>query len=279
MTEPNDVESLFRERDDIGDGTSLWLRPLRLFFSLGKPPGEFTVLAFRLPTGSFPFAVLTRTKRARIVFWPILPKNATHAIHDSGTIPNFDHITLEFPSERIHATAFTPKGKRRHFDATCIRDQRAWRLCEYRGSGLARFLTMIVKLRVVREQEVIVQRRVAMPNTDADRRTKAFIEFANKMRVIHVNLPPHDSSCDYVYCTMFYDRDPTALQPVLTQEMFQPIDADSHIDDWPDGNTFGIQPTLISVDSETRFLVATSCPPGIAKSDVVIGFPSPMFTK
>ena len=80
MTTPDhneDIARLFRENDDIGAQSSLWVRPIRQLLDSGKPIGQLTVLAFRGEgTGAYPFGVLTHTDKQRVVFWPVLPRNA-----------------------------------------------------------------------------------------------------------------------------------------------------------------------------------------------------------
>jgi hypothetical protein len=63
-----DVARLFREHDDLGTGSSLWLRPLRQLFAEGKPVGPVIVLTFPVGSRRFPFGVVSSTSNNRLIF-------------------------------------------------------------------------------------------------------------------------------------------------------------------------------------------------------------------
>jgi hypothetical protein len=267
----DDLARLFREHDDLGADSSLWLRPLRLLLDRGKPPGEMTVLAFRLPdTGSLPFGVLTHTKRNRVVFWPVLPKDA-QAVAEDGSLNVIDHLTLELPSQKTHLTAFNADGRRVHRAAADFGHNEPWRLHRFEGTGLAFWFSMLARCCVLRDQDDIVQRRVAAPLSDVERRQKEVARYASFLKIVDVPLPPIESEPTYVFCVVYYVVD-ASVELKLSSEMFLLTDVDSQITGWPDGTEFLIKPFRLSF-RQVEFVIATACPPGQLRGDVILGLP------
>ena len=91
--EADDAARLFREHDDIGPDSSLWLRAIGQLTRHGKPLGQAVALAFKAhDLDPLPFGIVTATENNRLVFWPALPNGAEMPC---GDIDAVDHITLD----------------------------------------------------------------------------------------------------------------------------------------------------------------------------------------
>jgi hypothetical protein len=261
----DDVARLFRESDDVGPDSSLWLRPLRQLFEQGKPVGQVIALTVSLPEplGSV-FGMLTSTENQRLIFWPVLPPEAT-VICDGEAVHVLDHITLELPSEKTHATAYDAQGRSVH-------QSRSTRLRRPPDSSLALWFNLLVRVDVLRRQAVAVQRRVPMPTSDRERREQEFRRYAERFAFAHVELPPHESACDYIYFGVCLAPDAASAGQLSPSVL--PADArmDSLIEGWPEGNVFPISGSSLTFDRWT-VCIATACPPGRLSSDLVVGFP------
>jgi len=271
-TTDHDAARIFRENDDLGAASSLWLRPLRFFLDRGSPPPPMTVLLFRSQhSPPSPFGVLTRTKKNRIVFWPVLPKDAKMVAEEANS-DVIDHVTLELPSERMHVTAFNAAGKRVHSTARDLGHKVAWRLHRFEGTGLAVWFTLAVRWQVLQDQDTVVQRCLHAPTAnEAERRKSEFAKYAAQMTMVDVPLPPTECAHGFVYCVVYLVTDPaTEIRP--SSDIFLIGDVHSQIDGWPDGNVSGIQATRLRHE-QIELVIATACPPGHLRRDVVMGFP------
>jgi hypothetical protein len=85
-----------------------------------------------------------------------------------------DHITLELPGERIHVTAYDNKGRPVHV-------ARAWKTHHLQDHGLALWFLLLIRISVLHQQDVAVQRRVQMPITDRKRRIDEFTGYAQRL--------------------------------------------------------------------------------------------------
>lgn len=270
-TDSNDIERLFRENEDLGVDSSLWLRAARQLMCDGKPLGQLTVLAFKSADGkSLPFGALAHTNRDRIIFWPVLPRNA-EMVARKGTLDVLDHLTLELPSGKMHATAYGVTGEPVHCSAADLGHPQAWRLHRLEGHDLALWFTLLVRWDVLKEQDFAVQRRVKMPRGDEQRRTQEFVRFAGQIKVMDVPLPETVLEPNYVYCLAYFVPDACAevtLPPgaILTSGLGAHIDgcrADAIVD---------VRPLKLRYE-HTQFVFAAACPPGTLTDDVFVGLP------
>jgi hypothetical protein len=268
----DDVARLFRENDDLGADSSLWFRPLRVFLDRGTPPPPMTVLAFRSQHSTLlPFGVLTCTKRNRIVFWPVLAKNAD-MVAEQGKTGVIDHVTLELPSEKMHVTALDAAGKRLHFTARDGGHKQAWRLHRFEGTGLAFWFTLAVRWQTLQDQETAVQRRILAPTpAEVERRKQVFTNYPRRLTFVDVPLPPTESVPDYVYCVVYLLTDPAA-EPKYSSDVFPFGDVGTWIDGWPCRGEYPIKTSKLHHE-QTEFVVATACPPGHLRQEVLMGFP------
>lgn len=122
-----------RRMTSIPDEHSLWVRPMRQLLDDGKPVGQITMLSLSpVADGALPFCAVAYTSKNRLVAWPILPSNP-------GTVSfPLDHITLEFPSGKMHVTGFDPDGKRHAVS-------QSWRLQEFPKNDLAFWFRLVVR--------------------------------------------------------------------------------------------------------------------------------------
>jgi hypothetical protein len=268
----SDIARLFIENDDLGAQSSLWFRPLRHLLEQGKPAGAMTFLAFRGPhMNAYLFGAITHTQRNRIVFWPVLPKNAD-MVAAEGKVGVIDHITLELSNEKTHVTAYNAAGEPSRCGATDLGHPQAWRLQRFEGGGLAVWFTLLVNWSTLVDQETAVQRCTNAPNpAEAERRKRAFADYAAQLTIVDVPLPKCVTTPEYVYCVIYLVADPKR-EIKLTPGMFIQRGVDSQVDGWPDGAEFTIQATKLCCE-RTQFVIATACPPGITRRDVVLGFP------
>lgn len=265
LNKDDDVARMFRENDDIGSDSSLWLRPLRQLFKEGKPIGQVIALTVS-PNGNMklPFGMLTQTEKNRLIFWPILPKNA-NIIYSGICVDLFDHITLEFPSKKIHVTAYDTKGLPIHV-------ANSWRAVQFVECELALWFTLLVRVSILREQDLAVQRRVLIPSTDNKRRTDEFISYTRNLDIQNISLPPKQSESEYIYLRLYLA--PNSITAHQFSSSILPVDSglDSEIEGWNEGNVFQIAVTPLMIGQRT-ICVATACPPGKLRTDVSIGLP------
>jgi hypothetical protein len=261
----DEVARLFRENPDLGPDSSLWLRPLRQFIQEGKPVGPVVAFSIALPEprGSV-FGVLSVTRRQRLVFWPVLPAAAS-MVFSGEVVKALDHITLELPSGRVHATAYDTAGQRVH-------GSRGWKLRPLAGCNSALWFNLMVRVDVLGQQATAVQRSVTTPSSDAARREREFREYASRFAFSQIELPPHQSNPDYVYfgvCLTAEGGTPDAL----SQSMLPTGPGiDDLIEGWPDGDIFPIAGSHVPLGAHA-LCIAAACPPGRLLSDVAFGFP------
>ncbi len=260
----DDVARLFRENDDIGPDSSLWLRPIRQLIRKGKPLGQMHVLSVSIEDGSFPFGVLTYTDANRLVFWPTLPVG-TNMVCEGQITDIFDDITLEFPSEKTHITAYDFAGK-------AIRDRRSWIIGHSADSPLGLWFTILVRLAVLRQQDLAVQRKVPVPISDKDRRTNEMLRYVQHLKFVDIPAPTCPTP-DYLYCSIYLAPD-SITSGQIPPSLLLPADSspDALIDGFPDKSECQIAVRRLAVD-EKVIHVAAACPPGVLRGQVIVGFP------
>lgn len=265
------TSQLFRDNDDLGPDSSLFLRCARMFIRDGKPLGQITVLALPLPEhGSLPFGALTLTKKNRIVFWPVLPREA-EMVARKGQMTYLDHLTLEFPSEKIHATAYDARGKSLHYGASDLGHSQSWRLQPFDGTGLAFWFSLLVRWSVLRNQDFAAQRPVPAPPTDAERRKEEIARFAQQMKVMDVPLQMSRSAGDYVYCVAYVVTD-TSRNIQLSPHVYPIESIASQVSGYVATRDSQVHALKLKY-AERQFVFTAECPPGQLLEDVNIAFP------
>lgn len=213
---------------------------------------------------ALPFGILTQTKKNRMVFWPVWPPGA-NMICAGERMEVFDHITLEFPSERIHMTAYDAAGRPLHV-------ARAWGTHRLADANLAIWFILLVRVSTLRQQDTAVQRRAQTPGTDRERRTQEFVQYSQGLRFADVALPRCNGECDYIYAGVYLA--PNSITPGRIPPLTLPESASmaSQIDGWPDDPVFQVAVSRVIVGERT-ICIAAGCPPGRLRSDVSVGFP------
>lgn len=261
----DEVARLFREHDDIGLDSSLWLRPLRQLFKDGKPIGQVLALTVSpMEQLKVPFGMLTQTDKNRLIFWPVLPSGANMVCGgETGVV--CDHITLEFPSEKIHMTAYDANGQAIHVT-------REWKTHHFTDCDLSLWFTLLVRVSILRQQDMAVQRRVQAPKTDKERRTREFVCYTQNLSFSNISLPPHEEKYDYIYFCVYLAADSIRADQLPPSILPADSSMDSQIQGWDEGNMFQIAVSRLTFGERT-ICVATACPPGRLRSDVAVGFP------
>jgi len=255
---------LLSDHDSIGPDSSIWVRPLRQLFKNGKPVGKVAGLRVFLNKHELcPLGMLTHTGKNRLVFWPVWPSGVNMVCGDE-IVDIFDHITLEFPSEKTHVTAYDSNSKPIHFT-------RGWRTQHYLGSELRLWFTLLARASILRQHGMEMQRRVKVPKSDKDRRTDAFARFVQNLSFVNITLPPHDADFDYIYCGLFLAPDSITSDQLPDPGLSGDVTLTSQLDGWEKGE-FEVLTTRFSFAQQT-FCIATSCPSGKLQPDVAIGFP------
>ena len=260
--QPDDVARLFREHDNIGPDSSFWLRPLRQLLHQGKPLGPALLLVLKPADGNvLPFGILTLTQKSRIVFWPALPPDADMVC--AGTqISVLDHITLEFPGEKTHITAY-------HADGTPVHNARSWRLHHFCDNGVALWFNLLAKYDLLANQPCAVQRKVRTPSTDKQRREGELERFVQNLSVANITIPPLGG--DY-FCIGIYVATRDVTEQDLTASIFQiGCNIDTLVTGWTDGEYVLARSKARLQD--TTFVAMVASPPGTLNTDVAIGFP------
>jgi hypothetical protein len=248
-----------------GDSSSsIWMRPLRRLFKEGIPPTQTVIATVEDSTGTLPFGVFAFTAGSRLIFWPVLPKKFV-VLDEKGVQRDLDHVTLEFPNQRIHTTWFSENGKRKHHSA-------GWKLQPSAEPGLALWMKFLVRWSVLADQEHVVEQLVKMPTSDAKRRTSEFVQYANSIRLQPLKLLPKTPVGDYVFVVIGVVIDPSKPHQMSSDMLFCGGNIDDAVDGWPDGSAFGYQPVKIRVGEKDVVLAALS-PPGTLKKDLLMGFP------
>lgn len=259
--EVDDVARLFREHDNVGPDSSIWLRAIGQLIRHGKPLGQAVALVFKAPDlGLLPFGIVTATENNRLVFWPVLPSGVDMPC---GDIEAVDHITLEVPSGRSHVTGY--KNNRESIHHT-----QAWKLHHFPGTGLDSWFIFLVKLSVLREQSQAVQRKVAMPTTDKERRVEEVSRFIQRLKIAHVALPDGSAAGDYIAAAVYLVTG-TFDEQTFSGSVFPADVMAPEVNGWPNG-PFELGRAKVAVGT-TTIAVAAARPPGTLKEAISLGFP------
>lgn len=247
-----------KSETSIPDEYSLWVRPMRQLLDDGKPVGQITMLTLsRATDGALPFCAVAYTSRNRLIAWPIMPPNPEFV-----TFP-LDHITLEFPSGKMHATGFNANGKREAVS-------QSWCLQEFQENHLAFWFRLVVRNTLIESQELEVERLMKSPTSDIERRKQEFARYGQSLRIVDVPLPSSEPEGDYILCSFFL-ADPDD-EPKITSDIFLCGGVDEQIEGWAEGTTFEVTGKRLPVGPK-HLAIATACPPGQFKQDVAVAFP------
>lgn len=265
MPHDNDNSAhLFYENDSIGPDPSLLLRPLRQLLTEGKPAGPVAVLTVpQTNQQNALLGVLGQTGKNRLVFWPPFP-SGVNMVCAGEAVGVVHHVTLEYPSEKIHVTAYDVQGRPIH-------RRRRWKTRHFPDSPVALWFWLLVRVSVLSEQDAAVQQRVKVPKTDKKRREEEFTRYMGRLSLLNVSLPPREADQDYIWCGFYLAPDLIAAEHLLPS-MF-PTDAllASQIEGCSAGKPSQIGGRQFRIGGRTVG-IATACPPGKLRSAVAIGF-------
>lgn len=171
-TRDDDIGRQFRENDSVGDSSSFWYRATRQFYESQSPVGAMRMLT----TGpsnddQLPLGLFTYTNKNRLIYWPALAKGRQAVETDGTRLEVFDHITLEFPSEKMHLTYINECGETQRLS-------REARACRLDGSDLAICFEVLVKIDVLNDQDMGIQRKVNIEPTHRPRMFEWLTSFA-----------------------------------------------------------------------------------------------------
>lgn len=269
-----EVEKLFRENDNLGSDSSVFLRPMRHLLVRGAPPGEMVPIYVEMPDGSgWPIGVLTCTKKNRIVFWPVLPQNAaTIAAERKSSV--IDHITLEMPSQVSHLTVYKSDGTIKRTGASDVGHQQSWRLHRFGRNSLALWFQMLVSRATLIEQDLLVQRLTNAPTSkESQRRIDEFVKYAEHLNrnAIRIRLLPADDPIDHLFVIVGMGVDEN-VSPDFSSEIASECATFHQVPSCPTGAVIAFQPTRLRFGDQ-EFIVAVASPPGHFEGDVSVGLP------
>jgi hypothetical protein len=259
-----EILRLLREQDSLGAESSLWLRVFRQLTESGKPIGQ--ILVFTIPIGNekkLPVGMLTLTDNNRLVFWPVLPRG-TCVVINKPRVMLPDHITVEFPSEKVHVTSYDADGRPIHVSE-------AWRSSPHEEQDFRLLFTFLVRLSIVVDQDIIVSRKVTMPINDKNRRTAEISRCIAKVLMINLPLPGKASENHYAGFFLYRASYETTAQ-TLPSTLFPSPNSDEMIKDWPHDADFPIVVSQFQLGNQ-RFCLAGGFPPGHLKDELCFGFP------
>lgn len=248
----------------IGSPTSFFARSLRSLTANGSPLSPPVMLFFKSTDELLlPFGMMTETKNNRLCFWPPLPTDiATH--QPDGTPNTPDHFTLEHANEQTHVTAYYPDGNPYRFP-------KKGKLKPHPDSGLSEWVSLMVRWKLVEEQDHQVEVTASSHPDDKNRREDEFKKAAEVTTVGFVKLPDGKREGDYVFCT-FYIQTGSTFDLAKVTPTFLYGRTSNMIDGFPDGTKFVIQPSILKVGSTTLVVLAAT-PQGTAKMQCGFGFP------
>jgi hypothetical protein len=261
-----EVDRLMRDSDSLGADTSLFLRAIRQLTDFGKPIGRIfiplipTVLELKMPIG-----MLTYTDKNRLVFWPVLPRgNCGITNVPDAQVP--DHVTVEFPSEKLHVTSYGPDGRKLPVP------KNAWRSAPSEMPEIRLLFAYYIRLSIIREQDVLVTRRYATPPTDEERRKLEFARGANNFVPYDMSEQIDPAGADFVFFAI-YKSSPGLTADNLPNALMPKPSISDFVENWPDNEHFPLFVGQLTLNDLNLMLVA-GFPPGRLRSDIFFGFPS-----
>jgi len=259
-----EILRLLREQDSLGAESSLWLRAFRQLTKDGKPIGQ--MLLFTIPIGAekkMPVGLLTLTEKNRLIFWPVMPRGNCGVINK----PRFvlpDHITVEFPSEKLHLTSYRADGRAVH-----VRE--SWRSAPIQISDLSLLFTILVRMSIVTDQDVLVCRKFPLPSNDDVRRKVEFARCTNMFEVFHIPIPRTASEEQYAALSLYRtsgiiasQRLPTSLLPMSNMR--------GMVSDLPENTEFPATAIQFTIRNQS-FCLAAGFPPGHLNDAMCFGMP------
>lgn len=254
-SDEDEVQRLLRESHSLGADSSLWLRVMRQLTAHGKPLGQ--TLAVGVSINDEPLkslvGMLTFTDQNRLVFWPVLPRTSKiEPVPPLNMVP--DHVTVQFPSEKVHLTSYDENGDPVHTPSL------GWRSAPVRDPDFRLLFAVHVKLEHVRDQDVLVGRQFIIPPSDVARRTSEISRF--RQRIINHDIPVTSSDPNPHYVSFaIYRTESEATAESLPPRLFPGAMFRDMVDNWPDPAEFVAMGKPFKL-RDHHLLMAAACPPG-----------------
>jgi hypothetical protein len=262
-TNDADVQRLFRERDNLGVDSSLFIRAIRQLANNGKPIGQ--VFGFTVPIDvdkRMLIGLATLTKMDRLVFWPVLPRGKGKLVDQPERLVP-DHFTVEFPSERLHVTSYDDEGNAIH-----VND--GWRSAPSDNNARLLF-AFFVRMSVIKDQDVLVSRKYLSPSNDDARRKNEFARFANSLVAHDLPVPGDAPAAHYAYFGVFCSSNELTTQ-TLPQSLMPKVAIPDIVEDWPSNAEFPMIVGQLPIREHNLCFVA-GFPPGKLRDEICFGMP------
>src|SRR5262249_39048162 len=107
-----------------------------------------------------------------------------------------DHITVEFPSEKLHLTSYRTDGRAVHVGE-------GWRSAPIQMSDLSLLFTFLIRMSVVADQDVLVCRKFPLPKNDDVRRRAEFTRCTKMLEVFHIPIPGTSPEKQYAALSLY----------------------------------------------------------------------------
>lgn len=256
---------LFRDNDNVGDASSFWYRATRLLFEKQSPIPKMTCLTVGANTDEqLPIGLFTFTDNKRLVFWPAMGKSETMQM-DSGASPVFDHITLEFPKQKFHLTAYDQLGQK-------VKVAQSLGTYRFPDADSSMWLQVLAKCELLRGQDSAIQRKIKVSDGQKNRLVGELKKFVENLTFQKTFLPVSNDN-DYVCYTLFLTSNALALQNKLTSgDLVNQSFLSRYVDRWESEQTFQIVWSQFRV-AEHDLCIAAACPPGTMRIPVAFQFP------
>lgn len=250
--------------DKLSSDSSLWTRSLRQLFKHGKPTSNIVCLTISLDNNSqHPFGLLTHTEKQRLIFWPAFP-GKVNIILEGSSIDLLDHVTLEFPSKKIHTTAYDTNGK-------TIHNTEGWKAHLFEDFQLELWLSLMIKFSVIKQQPMEMFQNIKVPMSDKTRRMSEFENYVKSLKFVNIALPPKLSNSGNHLHFAFYLEYKGSLDYVPNSAFPNGPNVIDQIEEW-EKESFYIAPTKFQLADKT-VIIACGHQSGKLKPDVSVGLP------
>lgn len=168
-----------RRRRSLGKRNTIWFRPIRTLLDDGIPAMQITYLMIDVDSDkAYPIGALCKTKRDRLIFWPLLTTKLKSETEKEELI---DHVTLEIASSRSHSTGYE-KTEAWHSD-------REWKLTPVEKYPLKFWFANGVDWNTIRHEPVRAEVWVSTPKSDEARRKDELKNYASKIILKRLPIP------------------------------------------------------------------------------------------
>jgi hypothetical protein len=256
-----------------GDDSALFARISRGAHE-GKSFGKITLLGMTnnlrkdhmLLVGAFAF-----TKSNRFIFWPVLPwsGNTTEKLSGDGYL---DHLTIQFPNQKMHITAYDEFGKSIHKSG-------GWGLYFRSNGSMGECFTYVVSHSLLEKQEDKSYRIQCLSNNEAERRINLSADFFDSLVGQRLTIPESKDSSRYYFFQFYISDNPKEHVEKHINSLgglYIPFYkfVDINPDDLQKSSASMVSPTIIALPGNKSLIVASMMPPGKPKGELTLGLPT-----